>query len=120
MASTPRVISSPSCRNSLRNWLIRAVVRSCSTWRKASCARSSISQATAPTLAVMPTVITSCNLVFNDTLARSFHPELVKLPRAVGLLLPVVRVAAQPQHLGNMRDGQDAKAVKHFALDFKQ
>src|SRR5262249_35428028 len=38
-------------------------------WRKASCARVSISQATAPTLAVMLSVTSSNNLVLSRTIA---------------------------------------------------
>src|ERR1044071_4025042 len=121
MASTPRVISSPSCSNSRWNWPTSEEVRSFSTWRNASCACSSISQATAPTLAVMPTVTRRSSLVFNcKFLSRSFHPELVKVPRAVHTLLPIMRDDVQPQDLRDMRHGQYAVALDDFAFDLNQ
>src|SRR5690349_19742816 len=120
MASTPRVISSPSCSNSRWNWPTSEEVRSCSTWRNASCACSSISQATAPTLAVMLIVTRRSSLVFNDKfLSRSFHPELVQVPLAVHPLLPIMRGIVQPQRLGNMGHGQNAMASQRRLLRFK-
>src|ERR1041385_7164677 len=120
MVSTPRVISSPSCSNSRRNWFTSISVRSCSTWRKASCARVSIRKATAPTLAVMLIVTRRSNLVFSDKSARSFHPELIELPPAGHELLPVVGIIIQPDCLGQIGHRKHAMAGQQFAFVLQQ
>src|ERR1051326_4862429 len=120
MVSTPRVISSPSLSNPRRNWFTSVAVRSCSTWRKASCARVSIRKATAPTLAVMLTVTRSSSLVLSAKLPRSFHPELIELPAAGHELLPVMDIIIQPERLWQVRHRYQAMVGQQLALIFQQ
>src|SRR5262245_30752718 len=79
-----------------------------------------MSQVTAATLPAMLSATRNRSLVLRDTWPRSFQPKLVQVPRARGKLLPVVRVAVEPQSLRHVRYRNHSEILQHLALNLVQ